>query len=139
MAARVQAWARELHTRSATKLGWWYCSQDEGPAGEVWDLSLVSLLLGPQRRHGQKAWQDTVKDLVYRPSDPPLVLLTWYIREQLRSPFRSPETELISFQFSPHTTANCRLQLLEQNMWSWREGSVVKNTGCISRGPEFNS
>jgi hypothetical protein len=23
--------------------------------------------------------------------------------------------------------------------WGWRDGSVVKNTGCSSRGPEFKS
>jgi hypothetical protein len=24
-------------------------------------------------------------------------------------------------------------------LWGWRDGSVVKSTGCSSRGPEFNS
>ena len=23
-------------------------------------------------------------------------------------------------------------------LWGWRDGSAVKNTGCSSRGPEFN-
>jgi hypothetical protein len=29
--------------------------------------------------------------------------------------------------------------LLKISMVGWRDGSVVKNTDCSSRGPEFNS
>jgi hypothetical protein len=28
---------------------------------------------------------------------------------------------------------------IDEEDWSWRDGSAVKNTDCSSRGPEFNS
>ena len=29
--------------------------------------------------------------------------------------------------------------IFKNTVWEWRDGSVVKITGCSSRGPEFNS
>ena len=39
----------------------------------------------------------------------------------------------------PWSGENVCLESLQKVMRGWRDGSVVKNTVCSSRGPEFNS
>jgi hypothetical protein len=38
----------------------------------------------------------------------------------------------------PVSKQNKMKLILESKLWGWRDGSVVRSTGCSSRGPEFN-
>jgi hypothetical protein len=56
------------------------------------------------------------------------------------SPMNNSNIEICSLNncasgFSKKT----RLDALKHTFWVWRDGSVLKSTGCSSRGPEFSS